>query len=331
MKAHFDVVTIGAATRDVFLRSADFRVIKDRRFLSGQAECIALGTKINIANMILSTGGGATNAAATFAKLGFRTAFIGKIGADDDGRAVLRDLQQRNINTTLVARDPEYQTALSVLLSTHHHGRTVLVYRGASQHLQMRDFSARSFSTRWAYLTSLGSEFGLFCDLIRSFRKKRIPLFCNPGSGELEHRKKLLTVIAHVPVVMLNREEANRLAGTTGLSVPAVLKRLRKALTGVLVITDEANGAWAHAQGRSFHSGVHRQIRVVERTGAGDAFGSGFLSGLLMREGDLAFALQLGTANAESVMQKIGAKNGILVKPPPVRQRVPIRFLRGFA
>lgn len=326
MKSRFDIVTIGAATRDVFLRSADFHVIQDDRFLTGQAECVALGTKINIATLILSTGGGATNAAATFARLGFRTAFVGKIGDDDHGRAVLRDLQDRSIDVRFVARDPRYPTAFSVLLSTYHRGRTVLIYRGASQHLRLRDFPSLSFSTRWGYLTSLGREFSLFRSLVHAFRRKRIPLFCNPGSSELAHRRQVLPLLSRIPVVLLNREEANRLAGTRGLTVPALLRRLQKQLKGILVITDEANGAWAHAHGRVYHSEAHRASRVVERTGAGDAFGSGFLSGLLSRDGDISYALQLGTANAESVMKKVGAKKGILTRPPAQRQLVRVHL-----
>jgi sugar/nucleoside kinase (ribokinase family) len=51
----------------------------------------------------------------------------------------------------------------------------------------------------------------------------------------------------------------------------------------------------------------------IERTGAGDAFGSGFVSGMIL-ENDIEYAIQLGSANATSVIQEIGAKNGLLQK-----------------
>jgi len=52
----------------------------------------------------------------------------------------------------------------------------------------------------------------------------------------------------------------------------------------------------------------------VDRTGAGDSFGSGFVSGLIRFEGDIENAIQLGIANANSCLQEQGAKNGLLEK-----------------
>ncbi|MFH1171394.1 MAG: carbohydrate kinase family protein, partial [bacterium] len=128
MKHLYDVITVGSATRDVFLRSAHFHIVHSRHLTPGQTEYLALGSKIDIPTLVVSTGGGATNAAATFAKFGFRTAFVGRIGVDEDGDAILRDLRDRNITTHYVHRDVRRRTAFSVLLSSPHHGRTVLVY-----------------------------------------------------------------------------------------------------------------------------------------------------------------------------------------------------------
>jgi len=64
----YDVITIGTATQDVFLKSRDFKVLKDERFITGQAECFALGAKIEVPDIFFTTGGGATNAAVTFAR-----------------------------------------------------------------------------------------------------------------------------------------------------------------------------------------------------------------------------------------------------------------------
>ena len=52
---------------------------------------------------------------------------------------------------------------------------------------------------------------------------------------------------------------------------------------------------------------------MVDRTGAGDAFGSAFTSGYI-ETGDISHAIQLGTANATSILQEFGATNGILKK-----------------
>ncbi|MBI3956794.1 MAG: carbohydrate kinase family protein [Candidatus Kerfeldbacteria bacterium] len=324
IRASYDVITIGAATRDLFLRSPDVRVVRDRSVTSGEAALIPLGSKIDVRSLVVATGGGATNAAATFARFGFRTAFFGKVGDDDDGRAVLRDLQQRGIDTRFVVRDRDDPTALSVLLSVPHHGRTVLVSRGASSDLSRRDVPLGRVAPRWLYVTSLGGDLSLLRWVLVSASRRRIPVFVNPGTGELAHPVALRTILRRASVVLLNREEAGRLVGRRSDPVLALVRRLRRYWPATIICTDESAGAWAVAGATFYHAGTHPDARVVERTGAGDAFGSGFLTGLLRSNGDIALALQYATLNAESVMQRVGAKNGILSRSPSSRRFVPL-------
>jgi len=53
------------------------------------------------------------------------------------------------------------------------------------------------------------------------------------------------------------------------------------------------------------------KIKVIESTGAGDAFASSFLSGMI-KKNDIKFALKMGLANSESVITHPGAKNRLL-------------------
>lgn len=328
----YDVVTIGAASRDIFFRSADFRVINDKRFRTGKAECVALGSKIDVATMVSSTGGGATNAATTFARFGRRVAFLGKVGEDADGEKILQELAAEGIDIRFVQKDPDEPTALTVLLSTVHHGRTALVYRGASADLTLDNVRLNSVAASWLYVTSLGGKLALLRAVLGSAHRRKMLAMVNPGEKELRHRRALLKLLRRAHIVLLNREEANTLLGTTFLPVPALLSRLRRVLPVIVVVTDEAKGAWAVAGSGVYHSATHRSLTVVERTGAGDAFGSGFLSGLLVSGGDIRLGLQFGTANAESVMRNIGAKKGILRRAPAVGGRVSVRrvFLNSF-
>lgn len=138
----YDVITVGAATRDVFLRSRGIQVIRDEAFSTGEGECFALRSKIDVDEIVFETGGGATNAAVTFARQGFRTAFVGKIGdRDARGREILAALRQEKVATTLVSTDHQKSTAYSVLLLTARGERTALVYRGASADFYPRDFA----------------------------------------------------------------------------------------------------------------------------------------------------------------------------------------------
>ena len=76
----FDVITIGSATRDVFLGDFGAKKIKSSDFSTGEALELGLGSKFEVKKIVLTTGGGATNAAVTFARQGFKTACIGFAG-----------------------------------------------------------------------------------------------------------------------------------------------------------------------------------------------------------------------------------------------------------
>src|SRR3989344_6010765 len=127
-----DVLTIGAATRDVFLESPAFKIISSDEFQTGLGECVALGSKNEVTGLTFETGGGATNAATTFARLGFKTEKV------DIG-----DIQKQK----------EVITAYSTLLLWSGGQRSVLVYRGASDQLDIEKFKSQSWKTKWVYLT----------------------------------------------------------------------------------------------------------------------------------------------------------------------------------
>src|SRR3989344_8439666 len=98
----FDVVTIGTATRDAFVKSREFKIISTPEYQSGEGLCLPAGAKIDVDDIIFATGGGATNAAGTFSRQGFRTDTICKIGDDVSGREVLSNLKSEAVSTGLV-------------------------------------------------------------------------------------------------------------------------------------------------------------------------------------------------------------------------------------
>jgi len=82
----------------------------------------------------------------------------------------------------------------------------------------------------------------------------------------------------------------------------------------MLVLTDGPQGAYAHLDGTTWFARP-RNIKVVSRTGAGDAFGSALVASLMADKG-IDEALQIGILNSESVIQSYGAKIGILTHWP---------------
>ncbi len=154
----FDVIAIGTATRDAFLKSKDFVVIRDKRFVTGQGECLPLGSKIEIPEIVFTTGGGATNAAVTFARQGLRAACICKIGDDVSGETIRRELAKDKVYTGFIKISKELATAYSIIMIAPSGERTVLVHRGISEHLRKDEIPWPRLKAKWFYLAPLGGE-----------------------------------------------------------------------------------------------------------------------------------------------------------------------------
>ncbi len=307
------ILTIGAATRDIFLVSNQFISLANKSFEGGRAECVSLGAKIDVQTFVATTGGGATNAAATFRALGFKTAAMCKIGDDSVGKEILAELRDRRIETAYVNRIAGGQTAYSTLLTMPQGERTVLVYRGVSATFKREDIHWSAIrKASWIYLTSLGGNFELSKEIIEFAHKHRVHVAWNPGNGELKKGSKAFTpLLAHVDIFLLNKEEAELLTGESQT------KRQCKLLAHpehIRLITNGARGTTV-LHGSVSHSFGTSGAKSISRTGAGDAFGSGFVAGFLKYK-DPVRAARIGTRNAESVIQHYGAKKGVLQEWP---------------
>jgi ribokinase len=321
--AMFDIITIGSATRDVFLLSKEFQFLKSDKFSTGMGECVALGAKIDVEEMVLATGGGATNAAVTFARLGFLTGIVSRVGEDDPGTSVLADLLLETVDTSMIKRLKGGQTAYSTLLTAANGERTVLVYRGVSADFTAADVPFKTMKARWYYVSSLSGNIEVLAKIITHAKKTGAKVAVNPGSGELMKASELRPLLKDVDVLIVNLEEAQRLSGLQTKDGKELSAKLSGDQT-LAVVTDSSRGAYA-AMGKMRYSARNRSIPSISRTGAGDAFGSGVVAAL-MKGLSIDDALKVGTLNAESVIQHVGAKAGILKKWPNAKLLEEIRI-----
>lgn len=309
----YDIITFGSATRDVYMQSAHFRGVRDTRSITRKAIHLALGTKLDIPHILFETGGGGTNTAASFARLGFKTAVVTQIGKDDArGREIVRTLKHEGVDTRFIRESRSGGTAYSMLLQNPKGERTILVYRGVSAKFSDRTIPWRRVrNTKWFYITTLGGNIPLLKKLVRFANRNKIHVALNPGRTEIAAGyRKLKPILAGCTVVLLNREEASQLTGMRYERVNAMFKKLCFGLPGVVVITEGRRGALVADNDYQYVAKTHT-IRVKDTTGAGDSFGAGFVAGYLRTKGDVAYALQFGIENAESVLQQVGAKNGL--------------------
>ena len=303
------IITFGAATRDVYMYGPSLHAHRAPAGGGGYVEQFPLGAKVDVEHVYFDTGGGATNAAVTFARQGLNVEFIGKLGRDSSGDEVLRSLGTEGVEIGRVAYDDEHGTGYSVLLLAPTGERTALVYRGASHEIKTADVDVAALEADWFYITSLAGNFDLLGKLLKHASLNGIKVAIDPGANELAHPDQLRALLPLVTVLKSNAGELKQVFGGDTLrhSVTAAAK-----VCPIVVGTNSVSGFMAAADGKLYKGGIYdEQTKVVDRNGAGDAFGSGFVS-VLARGGSIEAALSQGSANADGVIAVLGAKPGIL-------------------
>lgn len=302
------ILAIGAAVQDVFLKAGD--VFKPWRHKGVDYERLPLGAKLEVEEVIYSTGGGACNAAVTFARQGLESHFMGTIAHDVAGQAVLNQLDEENINTSLVSYDPTYATGYSTLLLAPSGERTVLVHRGASSHFRVENFNLDNAAVDWLYISSMGGAMDVLESIVTQAAAKGIKVMCNPGGDELKQIDKLKALLEDIDVLSVNKEEMQLLVH--GETIEELVAH-GTHYCPVVIVSDGPNGVAASDGTNIVQAGMYEDIPVIDRTGAGDAFGSGFLSQWAQGK-SLEEAIIFASANSTSVVAEIGAKEGILHK-----------------
>ncbi len=301
------ICALGAASQDVFLSGHEIVSSKDDE--GALVEAFPLGAKINIENVVFNTGGGATNAAVTFARQNIEASFIGKIGHDSAGHSVMSELDEDHVDTSGVLYDPSLGTQYSTVLLANTGERSILIYRGAAHAHTAADYEEIDFSKYdWLYVSSFAGAFDALDVIFNAAKEHGVKIAFNPGQGELDDIQKLQPLLEDVEILLVNKEEAALIVeGATAEE----LVRHGMNYVPVMVVSDGPNGVTATDGKTIVQAGMYEDVPVVDRTGAGDAFGSGFLSQWAQGK-SLKDSIIFGSANSTSVVSTIGAKTGIL-------------------
>lgn len=299
------IYAVGKATQDVFLRSQEFDPKTEGKVAYTH---LPLGAKLDVEEAFFSTGGNATNVAVTLARQGLDAHFIWALGEDPASQTILSDMKTEGVNTALVDRRPGYRASFSTILLSPDGERTILNFHGSAMD---EDSLAKTLDridkADWFYPSSLGGYDALDI-LIRRAGALDAKVMLNPAGSELSHPEKLRSILKDIEVLCLNKEEMRSIVGDGSLE-ELVKKGLE--LCPVVIVSDGANGVCASDGKTIVKAGMYEDVPVIDRTGAGDAFASGFLSRWSQGSG-LRDAVVFGSANSTSVVSKIGAKAGIL-------------------
>jgi len=322
----FDIITIGTAAKDVFLKLPGARIIRDKKELEhlhisiAEAICLPFGSKMEVEELISAIGGGAVNAAVTFSRQGFKTAAVFKIGGDFFGKEIISSLKKENIKI-FSSEDKKNPTDYSTVIIGQNGDRTILVHRGASGNLQKKDIP--SLKTKWLYIAPSNIPFSVINSVVSEAKKKGVMVAMNPSRFYLKiGLETLKPLLNKINVIIVNREEASILTGVSYNDEKAIFHKFDELINGVAVMTEGKNGGVVSDCCHIWRYGIFSNEKIIDATGAGDAFGSGFIAGLI-KSGEecqknachslnIEYAIRLGLANAASVVEKIGAEAGIL-------------------
>jgi sugar/nucleoside kinase (ribokinase family) len=305
----FDVVCIGSATYDNYLLSDDFILQKSDR---GVMMCQMYGAKVEVKESIVTTGGGATNSAVAFERLGLETGLVACVGKDFWGTMVRHKLGEEGVSLIYLQSTKKFSTSSSIFLVGKDGGRTVLVHRAASNKLSSKKVDWKKLDGKWVYMSSLGGDIDLLDRVVKFARQKNIATAFNPGSGELRQRNQLKSFLPFINVLILNKQELLLLLNK---NKDHYIKEDVLALgCEIVLITNGKKGSkLICSDGKSYHQDIVA-TDVMEETGAGDSFGSSFVAGLV-KGFDVELCLQMAAINSSGVVSQIGPKEGLLFWP----------------
>jgi len=314
------IVSIGAALQDVYLIDHDDFGTNSRGFFNQ----IELGTKVDIDKIKFGTGGGATNAATTFARYGHESIFMGCISNDPAGQAIINSLDDEGIDSSYVTYLNRLQTGYSVVLLAPNGERTILTCRGASAHFDaLNPDDLDTVYPDWVYVTTFRGDMDALDQFFTKAKSLGAKIMFNPGNLELQHTRKLLGLLSDVDVLLVNKCEAQKIV--EGKILTELLAKVKNYVPNI-IITDGNQGAIATDGKEVYRAGLYEDVKIKDSTGAGDAFGSGFLAAYADGK-TFKDSLVFASANSTSVVQHVGSKDGILSKNTKLHN-MPIEEIR---
>lgn len=309
MAPSLDLISIGDSTKDVFLKIREARVScalnTDACML-----CLNYADKIPVESVTqVAAAGNAANAAVGTCRLNHHCALVTVLGDDHDGHHLYDELGCERINRSYVTFDQEHGTNYSAVLSFKGE-RTILVYHEPRTYA----FPKSLPGAKWVYYTSMGPGHQAYEKSLIQYLNKhpKTRMLFNPGTHQLRRGlKSLMGIMKKTDIFIINKDEAALLLEEKeDHPIQSMLTRLHAKVGAAIVLTDGPNGSYAHHAGHTWFIPIFPG-KAKERTGAGDAYATGFVNALIAGH-EIPEAMRWGNANSWSVVRQIGPQAGLL-------------------
>lgn len=310
---HIDFLAIGDTVVDAFIRlsQAEDTFSADHKT---RELCMTFGDKIPFDFAVVLSGvGNSPNAAVSAARLGLRSALLSNVGDDDYGRDCIESFKKENVDTTFVKVNPGKKTNYHYVLWFHNE-RTILIKHEDFAY-ELPDIG----TPKWIYLSSLSKTSLPFHKMLEDYLDKHpdVQLAFQPGTFQISLGiDQLAGIYRHATIFYCNVEEAKRILDTVEPDVKKLMVMLSNLGPKTVVVTDGPAGSYTYDKqsGKAWFMPPYPDPKEpYERTGAGDAFESTFTVARMLGK-TIPEALAWGSINSMSVVQFVGAQQGLLTK-----------------
>ena len=272
--------------------------------------CLRFGDKVPYEMALtIPAVGNAPNAAVSARRLGLNSALVTNLGDDRHGGECLDNLKKEKIMTDYVTVEPGKQTNYHYVL-WYDIDRTILV-----KHTAFTYKFPQLPLVSWMYLTSLADHSLPYHEEIAAFLKNHpeTKLAFQPGTFQMKiGKERLKDIYARTEIFFCNLEEAERILEIQNKDVLTLSKGIYALGPKIVAISDGSKGAYLYLNDELWQLPIYPDIAPpLERTGAGDAFSSTITAALALGLSPLD-AFRWGPINSMSVVQKIGAQEGLL-------------------
>lgn len=310
MENQIDFLAIGDIVTDAFIKLKDAEV-KNCVNHERQELCLSFGDKVAYESVVeLPAVGNSANAAVAASRLGLSSALISHIGKDYHGQMCITQLKKENVST-------HYLYSHEGIPSNYHYvlwygvERTILI-KHEEYPVQLPTLPV---APKMLYLSSLGDHTEKYHQEISAYitAHPEMKVVFQPGTFQMKLGvEKLKDIYTHTYAFFCNLEEAQRILGIQEKEVGVLIKKLHALGPKLVFITDGIKGAYASDGAEAWFMPVYPH-EPFERTGAGDAFASTVAAALLLGK-SVPEALAWGPINSMSVVQYVGAQEGLLSK-----------------
>ena len=309
------ILGIGNAIVDVFVK-VDDSFLSNNQLVKGSMKLIEKGEFENLKKKIkvekIVAGGSVANTMAGIAYLKGKPHFIGKINSDEFGKIYKESLKKINVNFCYSEKNESLSTGASIIFITPDSERTMCTYLGISSQLSKDDINEHHIKDYElifleGYLWDKGLSEEMFKHVIHLAKKNNVKIamslsdvFC-----VTRHRSDFLKLLINdINILFGNENEINELMQKNNL--PDSIAKIKK-INKIIIITRGVNGSLAIINNEIIKSESVKVKKILDLTGAGDLFASGFLKEYLDRS-DIKKCLTSGSKLASKIIQKIGAR-----------------------